>query len=322
MNTKEISELTLRSVRWDDAQAVTDLMRLVDETYGDEGTTLTKEELEHNWRAVGYNPEVDAFVVENTQKQVVGFWEVFDEDEHAHLGYDGYIHPDYWNTNAPAMLLERAEERAKEHIPLAAPDARIYIRSGAGIKDEHFRALHEKNGFSAVRYFWRMEIKLENAPIPQPLPDGLEFRPFSIEEHARLVWEADNEAFRDHWGSHDSKYEEWYQRKIERPEYDPTLWQIIWDGDQIAGFSQNRYMNEMGWIGTLGVRRPWRKKGLGLALLTRSFAQFYERGIKTVGLGVDSANPTGATRLYEKAGMKPANQYVAYEKELRAGKSH
>ncbi|HCR71100.1 MAG TPA: GNAT family N-acetyltransferase, partial [Anaerolineae bacterium] len=140
-------------------------------------------------------------------------------------------------------------------------------------------------------------------------------------EHARLVWEADNEAFRDHWGSHDLKYEEWHQRKLERPEYDPTLWLIAWDGDQIAGFSQNRYLNEIGWVGTLGVRRPWRKKGLALALLTHSFAEFYNRGIKTVGLGVDAANPTGATRLYEKAGMSVANEYVVYEKELRAGKS-
>jgi ribosomal protein S18 acetylase RimI-like enzyme len=98
------------------------------------------------------------------------------------------------------------------------------------------------------------------------------------------------------------------------------LWLIAWEGDQIAGFSQNRYLNKIGWVGTLGVRRPWRKKGMGLALLTHSFAEFYKRGIKTVGLGVDAANPTGATRLYEKAGMSVANSYVVYEKELRAGK--
>ena len=70
----------------------------------------------------------------------------------------------------------------------------------------------------------------------------------------------------------------------------------------------------------MGVRRPWRKKGLGLALLTHSFAEFYKRGTNTIGLGVDAANPTGATRLYQKAGMTAANEYVSYEKELRAGK--
>jgi ribosomal protein S18 acetylase RimI-like enzyme len=95
---------------------------------------------------------------------------------------------------------------------------------------------------------------------------------------------------------------------------------IAWDGDQIAGFSLNRYRMGSGWIGTLGVRRPWRKRGLGEALLLHSFGEFYRRGTKTVGLGVDAQNPTGATRLYQKAGMYPASEFVIYEKELRPGR--
>lgn len=317
MNTQE---LNLRPVRWSDVQAVAKLMYLTSVADGDADTAETPEDVEHYWRASGFNPETDAFVVENSEKQVVGYWEVFNVDEHSQLSFDGYIHHDYKNTPIAEMLIQQAEKRAIEHIPLAEADKRVYIRSAMSNKDTYFQSLHEKHGFAVVRYFWRMEIKLENEPQVQPLPEGLEFRPFIPEEHTRLVWEADNEAFRDHWGSHDSKYEEWAQRKIERPEYDPTLWLVAWDGDQIAGFSQNRYKNEIGWVGTLGVRRAWRKKGLGLALLTHSFAEFYKRGRKTIGLGVDAASPTGATRLYEKAGMSPANEYVVYEKELRAGK--
>jgi len=76
----------------------------------------------------------------------------------------------------------------------------------------------------------------------------------------------------------------------------------------------------MGWIATIGVRRPWRKQGLGLALLLHSFGEFYKRGKTTIGLGVDASNPTGATRLYQKAGMRVASEFVTYEKELRAGR--
>ena len=100
---------------------------------------------------------------------------------------------------------------------------------------------------------------------------------------------------------------------------DPSLWYIAWDGDQIAGFALDRYRNGHGWVGTLGVRRPWRKHGLGLALLYHSFGEFYKRGKQTASLGVDAANPTGATRLYQKAGMHVAAEYVSYEKELRPG---
>jgi len=94
---------------------------------------------------------------------------------------------------------------------------------------------------------------------------------------------------------------------------------IAWDGNEVAGFSQNRYRKGIGWIGTIAVRRPWRKKGLGLALLRHTFGEFYQRGTNTIGLGVDSANLTGATRLYERAGMVVAGEFAMYEKELRAG---
>ena len=73
-------------------------------------------------------------------------------------------------------------------------------------------------------------------------------------------------------------------------------------------------------MGTLGVRRPWRKRGLGLALLYHSFGEFYKRGNRVISLGVDAASQTGATRLYKKAGMHVASEYVSYEKELRPGR--
>ena len=76
----------------------------------------------------------------------------------------------------------------------------------------------------------------------------------------------------------------------------------------------------IGWVGSLGVRRPWRKRGLGEALLLQSFYNLHANGYKTIGLGVDAQNPTGATRLYKKAGMHAASEFVTYEKELRPGR--
>jgi ribosomal protein S18 acetylase RimI-like enzyme len=94
---------------------------------------------------------------------------------------------------------------------------------------------------------------------------------------------------------------------------------IAWDGNEVAGFSQNRFRKGIGWIGTIAVRRPWRGKGLGIALLRHTFGEFYKRGMTTIGLGVDSSNLTGATRLYQRAGMYVAGEFSLYEKELRAG---
>jgi mycothiol synthase len=51
-------------------------------------------------------------------------------------------------------------------------------------------------------------------------------------------------------------------------------------------------------------------------LLQHVFVEFRRRGEAHVGLGVDTENPTGATRLYERAGMRIVNEDVVYEKEL------
>jgi len=135
-----------------------------------------------------------------------------------------------------------------------------------------------------------------------------------------MVFEAHEEAFSDHWGHTPGTYEKWQLHMTNHEDFDPSLWHIAWDGDQIAGYSLCRYRMGIGWVGTLGVRRAWRKRGLGEALLLHSFGEFHKRGKDVIGLGVDAANPTGATRLYQKAGMKVAAEYVIYEKELRAGR--
>ncbi len=111
---------------------------------------------------------------------------------------------------------------------------------------------------------------------------------------------------------------------LEDAGFDPTLLFLAMDGDpRIAGINLCRPHSfddpEMGWVGTLGVRRQWRKRGIGLALLRHSFNEFYRRGKRKVGLGVDAQNLTGALRLYENAGMHVHQAYDHYEKELRPG---
>ncbi|MDD2921078.1 MAG: GNAT family N-acetyltransferase [Anaerolineales bacterium] len=314
------SALTLRAARWDDLNAVAKLVYDVCEADGDTTVAITPAELKNEWESEGFNVERDAFIVETRDGRVIGYEEFFNTKDHYDLRADGYIHPDFKNLGVGTSLLRSVEARAREDMTLAESDLRVFIRSSIDNKDKAGHDLHKNEGYAPIRYHWRMEIKLDEAQ-PAPLfPAGIELRPFVREEHVRAVWQADNEAFRDHWGSHDVPFETWEHRKFGRPEFDPTLWMIAWDGDQIAGFSQNRFRMGIGWVGTLGVRRAWRKNGLGLALLRHSFAEFYRRGMTTIGLGVDASNPTGATRLYQRAGMAVASEFVTYEKELRAGR--
>jgi mycothiol synthase len=281
---------------------------------------LTPEELQHEWESPGFELERDAFVVETGEGRVVGFEEFNNGHEHAILHADGYVHPEYRGRGIGTSLLRMIETRAREEMVLAEPGVRVSLRSTIDNRDASSHDLHRNEAYQPLRYHWRMEIVLDGPP-PEPIfPEGVELRPFVKGEHDVPVWQAQNEAFRDHWGSHDQSLEEWKHSRFEDPEFDPTLWAIAWDGEEVAGFSLNRYRMGIGWIRTLGVRRPWRKRGLGEALLYHSFGEFYRRGMKTIGLGVDAQNPTGATRLYRKTGMYPASEFVTYEKELRPGR--
>lgn len=313
--------LKLRPATRADVKAVTDLIYTVCEADGDVTVAVSPEELEHAWREEGFTLETDAFIVETGDGQLVGYEEIFNEKAWAQFTADGYVHPQFKGRGIGSTLLTCAEERAREMMGGSAPDLRVFIHTHTDGRDEAGQELLKNLGYHIVRHFWRMEIKFESAPPAIELPAGIELRPFEKDKHAHTLWQADNEAFSEHWGSHAVTFDEWAFRKFERPEFDPTLWLVAWDGEQVAGFSQNRYRMGIGWVGSLGVRKAWRSRGLGLALLQTSFADFYRRGMATVGLGVDAANTTGATRLYERAGMRVASAFTNFEKELRTGRA-
>jgi len=313
--------LSLRPVRWADLNAVAQLIYDVCEADGDTTVAVTPQELEHEWHNAGFQLEKDAFLVETAAGRIVGYEEFANVQNHYYLRTDGYIHPEFKGRGVGSSLLHVVETRARQEIPLAESDVRVFMHSTLDNKDQAGHALHQAEGYFPKRYHWRMEIKLESQPPPAVWPAGIEPRPFIKDSHAVQVWEAQNESFRDHWGSHDASFDEFCHSRFDDPEYDPTLWVIAWDGDQVAGISINRFRMGIGWIRSLGVRRPWRKRGLGLALLRQGFGEFHRRGMQTIGLGVDASNPTGATRLYQRAGMRVASEFVTYEKELRPGRS-
>ncbi|HXD10945.1 MAG TPA: GNAT family N-acetyltransferase [Anaerolineales bacterium] len=316
----DANKFKIRAAAWSDLEAVTELMRVVLTADDDAVSAVTSEELEREWKSEGFTLETDAFVAVNEKGQVVGFEEFGNRHAHASLQGDGYVHPDFRGLGIGTALLRALDERACREMQLAESDVRVTIMNGMSGKDQASREIHESEGYQLIRYHWMMEVDLTEAPKIAAFPDGIELRPFVKGVQDYVVFQAEDDAFRDHWGHVPGNFNNWKLRKLEREEFDPALWHIAWDGEQIAGLSLTRYRNGIGWIGTLGVRRPWRKRGLGEALLLHSFNEFYKRGMLKIGLSVDASNPTGATRLYQKVGMQVAVEDVIYEKELRPGR--
>jgi ribosomal protein S18 acetylase RimI-like enzyme len=173
-----------------------------------------------------------------------------------------------------------------------------------------------------VRYFFDMARPTMDDIVVPPLPDGLEIRPVRGDQF-RQLWDADVEAFRDHWGGFDAS-EERYRSWLEDPKFDPSLFVVAWDGEEIAGGvinqineTENRAFNrKRGWLQSVFVRRPWRRRGLARAVVARSLVVLRDRGMTSAGLGVDADNPTGALRLYQEAGFEVEHRSTAYRKPM------
>ena len=309
----------LRAARWEDLNAVAQFIYSTCEAEGDTGVAVTPDELANEWKYEGFDPGRDAFLALTPAGQVTGYAALYDTGAHCNLNGDVYLHPALTDAAATRALLRAVETRAQDHIPQAPPGERVFIRVQLADKDEAGKAVFAQEGYTAARYHWRMGIELERAPAVPALPAGCEARPFDQAAHGQAVWQARNQAFRENWGSRALTYEDFAYYNYDDPQYDPSLWVVIWQGDEVAGFAINHYRMGNGWVQTLGVRPAWRGKGLGAALLARSFDAFYRRGTRSIGLGVDASNPTGATELYRKAGMRIVNAFVTLEKQLRAG---
>ena len=216
------------------------------------------------------------------------------------------------DADAAALLLGEAEEIGRER------DATV-VRSFVQGDDPVLRPVLEDLGWRPIRYSFQMRIDLDDQ-LPEPeWPDGLKPRNLYTGEEER-VYEAHQDAFADHWDYHRYSFEDWREFNVDRHSFDPSLWWLVEDGDELAAISLNAWHfsgdPQYGWIHVLGVRPQWRKRGLATALLHHSFRDFRERGATRVGLGVDGESTTGAVRLYERVGMRPVRRNDTYEKTL------
>ena len=290
------------------------LMQAADRSvYG--ATDWTELELREEWEGIDLGRDAWLAVDEGT---TVGVAQISDIRE-GRIITDGYVHPGHTGRGAGGALLHAVEARARELEPGLVPGERVYLETAHLVGDPGAPKLFASRGYRRVRSFFRLVRPLgADEPLPS-LPAGLELRPFVATLHGPAVHAAHEEAFVEEWGHRPRDYPVWSEKVIGWSRFDPELFVVIWDGDEVVGFSLNydKRMGDWGWIGRLGVRPAWRRRGLGLALLHESFRRFAGRGETTAALGVDSENPTGATRLYERAGMSELWRADVWQKELR-----
>jgi GNAT superfamily N-acetyltransferase len=186
--------------------------------------------------------------------------------------------------------------------------------------------LYRTEGYEPARWFFHMNRDLSQPIHVSPMPEGLEVRPVTADD-ARRLFLADNEAFRDHWGGIDSS-DAAFQRWISEDDWDPALWVVAFEGDEIAGASINAIYRKAnadmgvlhGWLDSVFTRRPWRRRGLARALVARSLVLLKEQGMAEGILGVDADNENGALGVYTDNGFVVTERFTAYRRTLEVSR--
>jgi mycothiol synthase len=304
---------TVRPPRPGDVAAIVALGNAFDRALTGTGD-WSEEDVEHDWRGL-HDRERDAWVVED-DGAIVGY-ATFQDDGEGTFEADGYVHPDRFGQGIGATIVGLAEARAAEHLQ-AVDLPRVVLQNTVLHVDAAARALLESCGYRPVRHFLRMQIDMSAAPPAPVWPEGVVAAAFRPEADTAAVHAAVHEAFAHEWSFRAESLAGWTARKLDDPRFDPSLWVVAREGEEVCGVALSTAGQfDMGFVNSLAVRPPWRRRGLGLALLHQAFAWFWERGERRVGLGVDTENPTDAVRLYERAGMRSVWQADVYQKPLR-----
>jgi ribosomal protein S18 acetylase RimI-like enzyme len=223
-----------------------------------------------------------------------------------------------WRALAVAAI-ERCEAIAASHN---APEGQVLEGFSDKNNEPDICSGYEDLGFRIVTFGAEMSRSLEGELPSRQLPDGLEIRPVT-EDQLRQIWEADQEAFRDHWGWSEPTEND-YQRFLEDPHRDISLWRVAWDSDEVAGqvksFINSEENEELGrrrgWTEYISTGRKWRKQGVASALICASFRALRDAGMTEAALGVHAENPNGAFRLYESLGFEVESEWLSWHKPI------
>lgn len=306
---KEVQTFNIKHPTIEDAQAITDLVSICDiEEIGEPDITLS--DVLDMWNSI--QMETDAWIAVNASKEIIGygFVEVTGANR---MDTCVFVHPQYKNQGIGSLLLSKVEERAR--VLAEGKEGEQRLMNQIPFTNLAARNLVEQRGFQFSRLYERMKIELSAQPEEPNLPEGIVIRPFQPNQDEEALFSIYDETFQDTWGYTKKDGLTWISQK-KADGYDLSIWLIVWKDAHPVGFLMSRMQDDGLFIDLLGVKREYRKHGIGKALLLHTFGLSYERNQKTILLYVDSDSLTNANRLYQKVGMTPHSQTAVYMKQL------
>lgn len=293
----------------DDVAAVADV--LAENDLEDAGEiVLDADFVRAQWSTPGFDPATDAWLVLDDADVVVAYAHAIREGPDVVESW-GVVRPGHRGRGVGSWVLDRIEERA---AALLRDRSTGRFRHAIDARDVAAADLVRARGLRPIRHFWHMAIDLDGPVEPTAPPERIEIAQPGVERGLAEIHAVLDEAFAEDWGYRPEPFDRWLEEHTGGPDHDPSLWLLATVDGAPAGALTASAGEDRGWIDELGVRAAYRGRGIGAALLRRSFATFAERGMPRVMLNVDAQNPTGATALYERAGMRVVKRWDLWER--------
>jgi GNAT superfamily N-acetyltransferase len=285
-------------------------------------------------------PEAERIVAVTDDGRVIAFLYFINESPYIIIEIGGAVHPDYRRRGIGTMMLEWAEQRAREQLFLAPAGAKVVLYCNIFESDDRARGLLTEVGYAPAREWLHLEIELAGPPPPPVWPEGIRVRLLDPSRDWPAVRAALEEAFADHWGQvriTEATPEEENKAEIAAEaldgegadEDDPyfnsrAFCFVALHSEEVVGACLGNARSiewpDSGKVGSLSVRRGYRRKGIGAALMLHAFGEFYRHGIRRVITDTDADSFTGSYRVYQRVGMRVYRRECLYEKEMRPGK--
>lgn len=311
-----------RAARMEDIEAVTAVLNAFPlERFG--GPEYTVRSVRSEWESGNLNLEEDTRVAFDDRGRMIAFVEYWDDPNGGVADLAFYLHgiPGEVSAARSRELIAFAESRARKAVSRAESGQRVELSTDAWLENEELCGFLESAGYAPVSYCTRMVMDFDSEPERPVWPEGIAVRSFRRGIDDQAVHAVRQEAWADMRHGHPIPFEMWRYYLIENnPYFDESLWFMAMDGEEIAGIClSSASMAEepdRGWVFSVGVKRPYRKRGIAGAMLRHAFNALYARGVRKVGLSVDSESLTGANRIYERAGMRAQRKSVRYARAL------
>lgn len=290
-----------------------------------EENTTSLEDIKNNYAHLNNSDPEHGMVFAEVNGKAVAYSRVewYQEEDPNHRIYQHFLNidPEWRSKGIEEPITLWCENRLKTIAETHPQDSQRFLQTFSNEIKTDYNQLLEAIGYEAARYGFSMKRSLEDIPTAE-LPEGIEARPVQ-EADWRNVWDAANEAFRDHWGFVEPTEKD-YQAYLGSKYFQPDLWQVAWDGDRVVASVMN-YINhdhnqafdqKVGWTENISTLKEYRRRGIARALIVRSMHMHKALGMTEVALGVDTNNPTGALRLYKSLGYQTTLTWITYRKPI------